>query len=204
MVAAARATTMAHLHVEAGVLHGLDAELELFDAHPSWLDYRLFLFRMYGFHASAERALGATPGLTRAIPDAKLRNNKVTLLAHDLVSLGVERQELARLPRMPVPVFRDLPTALGWMYVLEASTLRGRLVAEHLATRLSDELASASAYLACYGKEVDTRWIAFGTELDAFAAREGTGDRIVASARDCRMQFHRWIRPSAAANRLHA
>src|SRR5882762_2887313 len=52
----------------------------------SWLDYRLYLIRMYGFQAAVERALTATRQLVTVIADAPLRNHKASLLAADLVA----------------------------------------------------------------------------------------------------------------------
>lgn len=202
-------STMVRLGRETGSLQRrIEHELELFGAGASWLDYRMYLVRMFGFHAPVERALGAVPDLEDVVVDAGLRNNKVALLAHDLVSLGVDRRDLVAMPRMVVPALDDLPEALGWMYVLEASTLDSRDLSRHLAQHLPAELASASAYLGCYGAEVHARWADFGEALDDYAMESGHGDRIVAAATECLVRLHRWLRPPApapvVAARLHA
>ena len=186
---------MARLLVETHDLQRrVESELDLLGGRTSWLDYRLYLFRMYGFHVPIERALDATPALASIIPDAALRNNKVALLAHDLVALGVERRDLAQLPRMPVPTL-DLGEALGWMYVLEATTLRSKTLHTHLARVLPVEIESAAGYLNCYGHEVDARWRQLGDHLEGFAATH-SGDLIASGAVDCLTQLHRWLRPS--------
>lgn len=174
--------------------------LTLFDAGTSWLDYRLYLCRMYGFLAPIERALDETPELAAVIRDAPLRNNKVALLAHDLVSLGVPRAHLGQLPRIAAPALDELPEALGWMYILEAGTLEARELGRHLAPLLPEELEGASAYLRCYGDEVAARWRAFGAALDAYATRAGApaADRIVAAATDGFLRLHRWLAPASA------
>jgi heme oxygenase len=179
--------------------------LALFGDAASWLDYRLYLCRMYGFVAPIEAALGEAPGLAAVIHDAGLRNHKIALLSHDLVSLGVDRRDLGELPRIAVPPLAELPEALGWMYVVEAATLEGRELARHLASRLPHELESSSAYLRCYGAEARARWRAFAAALDAYTAREdggeggggGASDRVVAAATDCLVRLHRWLAPSA-------
>jgi len=192
---------MARLLVETHDLQRrVENELELLGGRTSWLDYRLYLFRMYGFHVSIERALDATPSLATVVPDAAFRNNKVALLAHDLVSLGVERRDLAQLPRMPVPTL-ELGEALGWMYVLEATTLRSRALRQHLRTILPVEIETASAYLGCYGDEVEARWTQLGTLLEAFAARAG-GDPIATGAVDCLTRLHRWLKPSSTRSKV--
>ncbi|MEO8705409.1 MAG: biliverdin-producing heme oxygenase [Kofleriaceae bacterium] len=171
-------------------------ELDLYADDATWLDYRLFLFRLYGLHVVVERQLAATPGLADVIEDAGLRNHKVALLSHDLVSLGVGYRDLAQLPRMDVPALDDLAVALGWMYVLEASTLDGRELRTHLTGLLPTEIETASAYLDCYGKEAEARWAAFGRAVDEHAARTGTAEQIVDAAVDCCDRFRRWLDPA--------
>lgn len=143
-------------------------DVGLFAGRLSWLDYRLYLVRLYGFHASVEAALTAFRPLTAVIADARLRNHKTALLAHDLVALGVDRRDLTQVPRMRFPAPLGLSEALGWTYAVESTTLRGKLVARRLARHLPDEIQRASAYLGCYGDEAPTRWRELGDALDAF------------------------------------
>jgi heme oxygenase len=175
-------------------------ELDLFARNPTWLDYRLFLFRMYGLHVPIERNL-VTASLDRVIADASLRNHKVALLSHDLVALGVMHRDFAQLPRLEVPPLHDLPVALGWMYVLEAATLDARALRGHLASKLPVEMESAAAYLDCYGKELETRWLEFGEALDEHAARTGTADAIIGAAVDCCDRFRHWVHPTRIRTR---
>jgi len=176
----------------------IEAETELLADRVSWLDYRLYLFRMYGAHAPIERAFGTTRGLTAVVEDAPLRNHKVALLAHDLIALGVDRRDLPELPRMPVPPLHELPEALGWMYVLESWTLGGARLRAHLAKHLPLEIGAAGAYLGCYGDEAGTRWHELGAAIDRYGARSGsdTIDQIVDGAAECLLRLQRWFRPS--------
>src|SRR4051812_31102995 len=122
-------TLMARLHAATAALqdHGL------FAGRVSWLDYRLVLLRLYGFHATVEAALAAFRPLSRVVADAGLRNHKAALLAHDLVALGVDRRDLVHAPRMRYVAPRALPEALGWTYAVESVTVRGKLIARRLA-----------------------------------------------------------------------
>lgn len=183
--------------------------VQLGDA-ASWLDYRFYLCRMYGFLAPVERALRALPGLGRAVPGADLRNTKAMLLADDLASLGVARPLLEQLPQISPPLIDELPEALGWMYVVEAATLEGDQLARHLKRRMPSELGGASAYLHCYGDGLHARWGEFSAAIDAYVAGAelGTCDRIVLAATDSLIRLHRWLTPTAAcearAGRAHA
>jgi heme oxygenase len=190
----------------------VERELATFGDVASWLDYRLYLCRMYGFLAPIERALGETPVLAAAIHDADLRNHKAALLADDLAALGVERTHLGQIPQISVPVLDELPEAVGWMYVVEASTLDGAELARHLALRLPSELDCAASYLRCYGDLVHARWRDFSAAVDAYvdAANVGACDRVVLAATDCLIRLHRWLTPSSSATsqirggRVHA
>lgn len=215
-------TLMARLNAATAALQ----DLGLFAGRVSWLDYRLTLVRLYGFHATVEAALTAFRPLTAVVADAGLRNHKTALLAHDLVALGVDRRDLAQVPRMPFRAPLALPAALGWTYAVESTTLRGKLVARRLARHLPEEIQRASAYLGCYGDEAPTRWRELGDALDAFglgrapAARStdlaalpddlACADRacagVIEAARDGLIQLRRWLGPvlQARTSQRHA
>jgi heme oxygenase len=193
-------TLMAQLNAATAALqdHGL------LSGRVSWLDYRLYLLRLYGFHATVEAALAAFRPLTTVIADARLRNHKAALLAHDLVALGVDRRDLAQAPRLRFVAPRALPEALGWTYAVESATVRGKLTARRLARHLPDEIQRASAYLGCYGDEAPTRWRELGEALDAFGLPAVPDDleradracaQVIDAARDGLMQLRRWVGP---------
>lgn len=189
---------MTRLNAATAALHD---DRELFSGRVSWLDYRLYLMRLYGFHAVVEAALGAFRPLATVVSDASLRNHKAALLAADLVALGLDRRDLPQLPRIAFRVPLTLPEALGWTYVVESTTLRSKLLARRLARHLPDEVQRASAYLGCYGDEAATRWRELGDALDAFAqGRTGASDelacvRVIEAARDAAIQLRCWVGP---------
>jgi heme oxygenase len=179
---------------------------EVLAGRVSWLDYRVYLVRMYGFHAATERALMASPQLATVVADAGLRNHKTALLAADLVALGVQRRDLAEVPRMPFAGALALPEALGWTYVVESATLSGKQLARHLARQLPTEIQCASAYLGCYGDEAPERWRQLGIALDGFVAATRDGDRVIAAAHDGFLRLRAWVRPALQprSSRIHA
>lgn len=215
---------MARLNAATAALHD---DRDLFAGRVSWLDYRLYLVRLYGFHAAVEAALTAFRPLASVVADASLRNHKTALIAHDLVALGLDRRDLHQLPRMTLTAQLGLPEALGWTYVVESATLRGKLVLRRLARQLPDEVQRASAYLGCYGEEAATRWRELGDAIDAFgagripaargaqaaraAAPEASPDelscaRVIDAARDGSIQLRCWVGPvlQPRTSRRHA
>lgn len=201
---ASRTALMAQLRDATAMLR---EDRELLGGRVSWLDYRMYLLRMYGFHANIERALKSCRPLARVVADAPLRNHKAALIAHDLVALGVERLDLAQAPRMPFAAAVELPEAIGWTYVLEAIAQGGQQLARHLSRQLPAELSRASAYLGCYGGEAVERWRELGVALDGYDHADRDADRIVTTARDGFLQLGAWVRPAlppAVPMRIHA
>ena len=189
---ASRAALMAQLRDATAALRD---DRELLAGRVSALDYRMYLLRLYGFHANLERALKACRPLAAIVADAPLRNHKAALLSHDLVALGVDRFALAQTPRMPFAGALALPEAIGWTYVVEAIAQRGKPLARHLARELPAELSRASAYLGCYGGEAAERWRELGEAIDAHQPTDRDADRIVTAARDGFLQLGAWLRP---------
>jgi heme oxygenase len=192
MVASPMPTLMARLRDAAAAVR----DHEILSGRVSWLDYRLYLLRMYGFHAAIEPTLASLRQLAAVVPDAALRNHKAALIAHDLIALGVEPRDLAQLPRITFPESLALPEALGWTYVVESMTLAGKQLAHHLARQLPNEIHIASAYLRCYGDEAPERWRALGVAFDRCAQAERDSDRVVAAVRDGFLQLRAWVRPA--------
>jgi len=184
----------------------LREDRELLSGRVSWLDYRLVLFRLYGFYAAVERALAASRALATVVPDAGLRNHKASLLAADLVALGVERRDIVQLPRMTFAGALALPEALGWTYVLESLTVGGKQLARRLARQLPHEIETASAYLGCYGDEAAERWREIGDAIDGFVHAERDGARVIEAARDGFVRLRGWLSPAAQprSTRIHA
>lgn len=185
---------------------GIRDDREILAGRVSWLDYRLYLVRMYGFYTAIERALTASPDLVTVIADAPLRNHKAALVAHDLVALGVDRSELMQLPRMAFAASLPLPEALGWTYVVESVALGGRQIVRHLARQLPDEIQVASAYLRCYGDVAQERWRELGVALDACEDADREADRVIEAARDGFLRLHAWVKPAVQPRptRIHA
>lgn len=178
---------------------------ELLTGRVTWLDYRLYLFRMYGFYGAVERALIRSRPLAKVIPNAGLRNHKAALLAADLVALGMERRDLLQLPRMALGGELALPEALGWTYVVESLTVGGKQLARRLARQLPREIQTASAYLGCYGDEAAERWREIGDALDGFPPAEREIERVIEAARDGFVRLRGWVSPSVLRpTRVHA
>jgi len=128
-------------------------------------DYVRHLIKVYGFEAALEAAFRYTPGLT-ALLDLRARTRS-GLLVQDLMRLGLGAARIAELEQRFV-TFSSGPEALGWMYVVERSTLLHGAVRRYLALQIP-EVAAASSYLSAGDGATGARWNELGDALDAVA-----------------------------------
>ncbi len=149
----------------------LDGELRL-------SDYQDHLVLVYGFEAPVEASFALTPRLG-LVTDLRARA-RATWIVQDLLALGLRPAKLARLPQCTTIVpFRDAIEALGWLYVVERSTIHHRALAERVARDLP---MAPLAFLSANAFEA--RRQALQSALEKVARDYVLQDRVVAAARD--------------------
>ena len=151
-------------------------------------EYRSFLVRIYGFEHAVEAAIMRVKDLDPEVMRGRLRGE---YLEHDLLSLGLSSEVLAWLPRLTNVPIRTAPQALGWLFVLERSTLVAGILRRHVERALGDSLCGAVRYLAAYGEAPGARFRALGERLGAYAHRYTPG-MIVAAANDAFRAQRQW------------
>lgn len=138
-------------------------------------DRRALVEGFHALHAEAEAALA--PWL-RTLPGLEFDARRRTVqLARDLVAVG-------GAPRGGGPdliVVSGVGEALGRMYVLEGSTLGGRVIRKSVDGR--GEGMRGLSFLDPYGDQVGARWRDFLAVLDGHARTSADRDAMVAGAR---------------------
>jgi heme oxygenase len=151
--------------------------------------YIATLVATYGFEAPIEAALAMTPDVSRMI-DLRQRARS-GFIVQDLLALGLTPSQIARLPQCShIMPFRDVSEALGWVYVVERSTLLHETVRHHLRSYLPG--LDAYSYLDAYDGVAELRWEDLGQALDLVSLRHDSGDQIVAGARAAFVVLHEW------------
>ncbi len=156
----------------------LDAGLDILEAVSTPAGRMRVVQGFYRLHAEAEAALA--PWLADR-PDVAFADRRRTRrLAADLATLG------GHAPRTGPSdiVIRSLGEALGWLYVLEGSTLGGKAIRRALLAR-GDTMAGLS-FLDPYGAVTGERW------RDYLAVLEGQArspDDVAAMASGARAAF---------------
>ncbi|MBL8553588.1 MAG: biliverdin-producing heme oxygenase [Phenylobacterium sp.] len=121
---------------------------------------RELVARFHALHTAAEQALAPfLVGVDGLDFDARRRSGR---LAGDLADLGAAPRE----PSAPI-VVGGVGEALGLMYVLEGSTLGGRVIRKQVESCGGD--MHGLSFLDPYGAEVGDRWRAFLGVIEAEA-----------------------------------
>jgi heme oxygenase len=129
---------------------------------------RGLIARFHALHVDGEAAM--TPWLAGLDGLDFAARRRSPALKRDLAAVGG-----ATLPSEPIPV-GGVGEALGLMYVLEGSTLGGRVIRKQVAARGGD--MAGLSFLDPYGDGVGERWRSFLAVLEA----EPDVDAVVAGA----------------------
>jgi heme oxygenase len=174
--AAPNGPVLGHLRAVTRPAHDrLEGALGLLDEHLDLAAYRRVIECLYGFWH------GWQPRVAALLQDEALvrPRQRLHLLEADLAALGLSASQRAALPLCPLPDLEDARQALGSLYVMEGSTLGGRIIRRNVERRLGFDDRAGCAYFTGYGAETGLMWRSFLTRLDAaptdHAERIGTG-----------------------------
>lgn len=153
------ATAVAHTALEDTPL-----SKKLLDPHISVNDYREYLEKMYSLNLFTEQQVA--PALAHLLPDLSERT-KISWLQKDLQSLGSVLPDTSTYNDVRL---ENVAEQMGWFYVVEGSTLGGRVIIKSLQRHLSPDIfESATQFFNGYGELTGKNWKSFLTILDRFA-----------------------------------
>jgi len=141
--------------------------------------YISYLKTMYAFVKPFER--NYYPVLTSVFPNIKERS-RIAALESDLLQLGLSTEELAAIELLQFQADIALPEAVGAMYVLEGSTLGGRVILKNVDKTLGLDAANGAQYFHGYGAETGPKWKEFLDNLWTFAAGSDEQEQIFKGA----------------------
>lgn len=170
-------------------LHHLPVFAALAAGRIERADYAALLGRLWGFHDPMEAAVAQAqpPGPTPA------QWRRAHLLRSDLNALGLLDAAIDRLPRHDVSAEGWSPAhALGALYVIEGSTLGGRILAGKLDHVLLDGMAGREFLLAGTGND-HIRWRDLSLAFDRCGASPGPRAEMIAAANDTFERFELWF-----------
>ncbi len=147
-------------------------------------EYRSYLLRLLGFHEPLERSLRPWEP-----PGSELVQQKVQWLADDLRHLGGGAVPLCQ----HLPALSSAARAWGCLYVIQGSTLGGRILSRHVRGTLGIEPGNGGSFLWAHGEETALVWKRFTAALAAFAAQGEDSAEVLAGARDTFTTLTHWL-----------
>lgn len=148
--------------------------------------------RLSGFLGYVEPWEARLTSVLRHHPGVWKGRLKTNLLKRDLCALGLNTGEIEALPRcMNLPLLDSVAAAVGSLYVMEGSTLGGRMIVRALQQSLELPAESLS-YFSSYGAEVGERWKEFREQLLGFSSPEND-ELIIYSAGQTFSTLETWF-----------
>jgi heme oxygenase len=170
-------------------LHHLPALAPLAEGTISREDYIAVLRRLLGFHLAVERCIAAGPSLRASGIYLGGRRRSPLLLA-DLTTLGASAGCDMR-PDLPRPA--SVAAVLGCLYVVEGSTLGGRVLAGRLDHLLPPGTTAGRAFLLGHGARHGAMWRSFCDALEASGTDAEQRSDMIAAALSTFAAFESWF-----------
>jgi heme oxygenase len=168
-------TALFHTKLEKNPL-----SMQLMSASVSLMDYAAYIVAMKEVIAATEAFVFSK--IKNVVKDVEERR-KLPAIESDLALLGRHTiVPLCKKFELPLADFSEA-SALGAMYVVEGSTLGGRVIVRHLQQRPLLAQTNAFAFFNGYSEMTGTRWKNFLVALCAFAAATGYDDEIIRGAK---------------------
>lgn len=179
----------------------LEVQLPLLDHVLTLAQYHLLLRIYAGFYLPLENAMEAYQ--LPALPDDWISRRKSQWLVEDLVLLGDTPDLIEALPLCSeLPRMTSQADLLGALYVVEGSTLGGRIILERLHHSLGPFAHQYVRFFTSYGPRVPQMWTAFLNILEAAAYDTRQELLIIESACRTFLSFEQWLSRNQIRERL--
>jgi heme oxygenase len=178
-----RETAAVHQHLE-DQLGLLDPDL---DVHR----YLGVLERFYGFYLPVEIDVAR---LAAAEPLGFPLRDRVALIEHDLLALGLSPADLGALPLChDRPKLSCLEDLAGCLYVLEGASLGGQILSPLLERRLGLAKGSGATFFVGDEEQTRARWAAVVSWIDGLPRAGASATKVVGAATATFDAFARWV-----------
>ena len=119
------------------------------------------------------------PGTSQVIDDIRDRK-KIQWVEEDLHHFG--HRDQANTKAYSHIQLSNLGEKLGWVYVVEGSTLGGRLILKFLNGKFDDLQEKGARFLDGYGADTGLRWKAFLSQLSTYAVENNQEEEVIGGA----------------------
>lgn len=152
-------------------------------------DYLEVLKKFYGFFRPLEESLLLVDQVEDFLPDFSERR-KVDWLLADLQRLrvGEVNEQCTDVP--PVSTLAD---AFGILYVMEGSTLGGRVISRNLKETLDLDKDNGASYFNGYGAQTGEKWNIFRQALINYSVSSNEDDAVIEKASQVFTKLYKWM-----------
>lgn len=167
-------TAQSHTNLEA-----LPISASIMNPQVTNSEYALYLDLMHDVVKDAEENI--FPALGDIITDLKDRS-KNHLLEQDLKALGYTKANTEAKPLSASLENSSKAFAMGIFYVVEGSSLGGRVILKNINAALGHDIENGASYFGGYGGQTGSHWKNFLVQLTQYEAQNNNADEIIAGA----------------------
>ncbi len=168
----------------------------IFNPSVSVKDYQSYLAALFGVTIACEDQV--FPAISHVINDLNERY-KSRLIIGDLLATGLSEDWIDALPVHRFE-FSSVAEALGIMYVLEGSTLGGKILYRHIHEALGLSPENGASYFWGYGAQTGNLWKSFISSLTQYVEEHEERDEVIASAKNTFTIIDNWLGQASASS----
>jgi heme oxygenase len=189
MVCLKNGTLQAHKHLEKS-----ECFKRLFADDYQIDEYARLIGLFYGYFAAIEPLIYTE--LPAAYHGSLQYRSKIKLLRQDLQALQMPIENLPLCSQLP-PV-DSFNQKLGVMYVLEGSSLGGRIISGRLRKQFGEDIGNSLHYYQSYGASLDKEWQRFGWLMSRYFSEQNDViyEETIAAANATFTTLQNWVSPS--------
>ncbi|MBO9703880.1 MAG: biliverdin-producing heme oxygenase [Sporocytophaga sp.] len=151
--------------------------------------YKNILIKFYGFFQPLENSINKFSDIHNYLPDLETRRKSMAL-KDDLNILGFT-DEISLCTDLPE--IKTSSQALGCLYVMEGSTLGGRIISRIIKETLLLDNESGASFFSGYGEETSKKWKLFCEVLTDYGTTANDDGTIIDAANETFIKFKNWV-----------
>lgn len=159
--------------------------------------YAKILRTFYGYFKGLEPLLDAQ--LDNTVIPAYDARRKSHVILEDLHAMKLDTTPLPPVADQ-LPHVTNVHEALGALYVLEGSTLGGRVITNMLMQNLNLHDTTYVKFFNGYGEQTEAMWGSFMGALNKYTADEKTHATVIQAATDTFAYFKNWVEKNQSAS----